>query len=317
MGSPCGLTSHGRYAAKHDPFVYFNDVNGWDGTAFHPSPAATLTTSSTTPSSTPTSPTTRCPTTCSSRRPRSRTHDGSTRRRRRLASREIPKLLASDAFQRGGVVFLLWDEGGGTPAADDPPFLAISPHVRAGLVSQADTTPARTSRRCSRCSGSTRCRATRCVVGRYHGRAVLRPAGRPGQQDRRVSPAMRAVSIAAALACAAIAGPGLLEAADPRAARCPRVLRAIAVAAGRPGLRGLPRGEHRVPRSRERSLDVDGRGRRPVRRAQCPERDVRAVRPAAAPRRRDARLDRRGCSGTAARARWSSRPGCRCSTRWR
>ncbi|HEX3475310.1 MAG TPA: hypothetical protein VHT91_09830, partial [Kofleriaceae bacterium] len=34
--------------------------------------------------------------------------------------------------------FLLWDEGGGTPAADDPPFIAISPHARAGFVSQAD-----------------------------------------------------------------------------------------------------------------------------------------------------------------------------------
>src|SRR5215475_14664943 len=36
MGSPCGLTSHGRYAAKHNPFAYFDDINGWDGTAFHP-----------------------------------------------------------------------------------------------------------------------------------------------------------------------------------------------------------------------------------------------------------------------------------------
>jgi len=36
MGAPCGLTSHGRYAAKHNPFVFFDDVNGWDGKAFHP-----------------------------------------------------------------------------------------------------------------------------------------------------------------------------------------------------------------------------------------------------------------------------------------
>jgi len=28
MGAPCGLTSHGRYAAKHNPFAYFDDVNG-------------------------------------------------------------------------------------------------------------------------------------------------------------------------------------------------------------------------------------------------------------------------------------------------
>ncbi|TMQ16184.1 MAG: hypothetical protein E6J91_12190, partial [Deltaproteobacteria bacterium] len=36
MGDPCGLTSHGRYAAKHNPFAYFDDINGWDGKAFHP-----------------------------------------------------------------------------------------------------------------------------------------------------------------------------------------------------------------------------------------------------------------------------------------
>jgi acid phosphatase len=37
MGDPCGLTSHGRYAAKHNPFVYFDDINGWDGTKFQTS----------------------------------------------------------------------------------------------------------------------------------------------------------------------------------------------------------------------------------------------------------------------------------------
>jgi len=37
MGEPCGLVSHGRYAAKHDPFVYYADINGWDGKAFQPS----------------------------------------------------------------------------------------------------------------------------------------------------------------------------------------------------------------------------------------------------------------------------------------
>ena len=39
MGEPCGLTSHGRYAAKHNPFVYFDDINGWDGKKFQPSHA--------------------------------------------------------------------------------------------------------------------------------------------------------------------------------------------------------------------------------------------------------------------------------------
>ena len=41
MGEPCGLTSHGKYAVKHNPFAYFTDINGWDGTAFHPSARCT------------------------------------------------------------------------------------------------------------------------------------------------------------------------------------------------------------------------------------------------------------------------------------
>jgi hypothetical protein len=65
-------------------------------------------------------------------------HDGSVADGDAWLSREVPKLLASDAFKRGGVLFLLWDEGGGTPASDDPPFIAISPHSRAGFVSQTD-----------------------------------------------------------------------------------------------------------------------------------------------------------------------------------
>src|SRR5436189_238819 len=36
MGAPCGLSSHGEYAVKHNPFVYFSDINGWDGGAFRP-----------------------------------------------------------------------------------------------------------------------------------------------------------------------------------------------------------------------------------------------------------------------------------------
>ena len=31
MGAPCGLTSKYPYEPKHDPFVYFDDINGWDG----------------------------------------------------------------------------------------------------------------------------------------------------------------------------------------------------------------------------------------------------------------------------------------------
>ena len=135
MGEPCGLKSRGRYAAKHNPFVYFDDINGWDGTAFHPEKR------------------------CNEHvidfsqldvdivkraLPRyvfitpnldNDMHDGSIARGDAWLAAEVPKLMATDAYKQGGVIFLLWDEGGGTPASDDPPFIAISPHADAGKYS--------------------------------------------------------------------------------------------------------------------------------------------------------------------------------------
>ena len=138
MGDPCGLTSHGRYAAKHNPFVYFNDINGWDGTTFQPSQ--------------------RCNDhvvdysqldvdLASNAIPRyvfitpnldNDRHDGSVARGDAWLAQELPKLTATSAFKNGGVIFLLWDEGGGYPSGDDPPFLAISPNAKPGYSSQAD-----------------------------------------------------------------------------------------------------------------------------------------------------------------------------------
>ncbi|HEU4733398.1 MAG TPA: alkaline phosphatase family protein [Kofleriaceae bacterium] len=138
MGDPCGLKSHGRYAAKHNPFAYFNDINGWDGTAFHPE--------------------LRCNQhvvdysqldvdIANNAIPRyafitpnldNDMHDGSIAQGDAWLSREVPKLLATDAYKKGGVIFLLWDEGGGSPASDDPPFLAISPNAVPGMRSNVD-----------------------------------------------------------------------------------------------------------------------------------------------------------------------------------
>lgn len=136
MGQPCGLTSHGQYAAKHNPFVYFSDINGWDGTSFQPSvrcnehvvdysqldadiAAGTL--------------------------PRyvfitpnmvNDMHDGSVAQGDAWLAREIPKIQATAAYKNGGVLFLTWDEG--TSQSDDPPFIAVSPNARPGFVSHVD-----------------------------------------------------------------------------------------------------------------------------------------------------------------------------------
>jgi hypothetical protein len=139
MGSACGLVSQGNYAAKHDPFVYFDDVNGWDGKQFNPSPRCTDhvvdyseleadIAANTLPKYAFITPNLQ-----------DDMHDGSVQQGDAWLSRELPKIMATSAFQNGGVVFLLWDEGGfdlfGGGIQDDPPFVVISPMAKSGMVS--------------------------------------------------------------------------------------------------------------------------------------------------------------------------------------
>ncbi len=136
MGAPCGLVSHDRYAAKHDPFVYFNDINGWDGQAFQPS--------------------TRCAThivdlkqldadIAATSLPKYAfitpnldhdMHDGTIEQGDAWLQEQVTKIVGTDAFNNGGVIFVLWDEG--SNSADDPPFIAISPNANRGFVSTSD-----------------------------------------------------------------------------------------------------------------------------------------------------------------------------------
>ena len=138
MGAPCGLISQGRYAARHDPFVYFNDVSGWDGTAYQLSPRCnehvvdysqldTDLANHAMPSYAFITPDLDHD-----------MHDGTIAQGDQWLATEVPKLLGTEAFNNGGVIFLLWDEGGGSPPADDPPFIAISPNAKNGYVSLAD-----------------------------------------------------------------------------------------------------------------------------------------------------------------------------------
>jgi phospholipase C len=139
MGAPCGVKSAGRYAAKHDPFVFFTDINGWDGSQFQPSqrcndhvvdysqfdvdlaagklPDYVFITPNLDHDM----------------------HDGTVAQGDQWLKNEIPKILGSDAFNNGGVLFLLWDEGSGTfGPSDDPPFIAISPNAKPGFLSTTD-----------------------------------------------------------------------------------------------------------------------------------------------------------------------------------
>jgi phosphatidylinositol-3-phosphatase len=137
MGEPCGLVSHGEYAAKHDPFVYFDDINGWDGTQFQPSPRCnehvvdysvldTDIANNTIPKYAFITPNLI-----------NDMHDGSVQQGDLWLSNELPKIMATDAYQKGGVIFLLWDEGSGTfGPGDDPPFIAISNYAVPGFDSR-------------------------------------------------------------------------------------------------------------------------------------------------------------------------------------
>jgi hypothetical protein len=140
MGQPCGLASNGNYAAKHNPFIYFDDINGWDGTKVNVTQRCTdhVVDYSQFDSDL-----------AAGKLPKyvfitpnlqDDMHDGTVAQGDQWLSREVPKILGSDAFNNGGVLFLLWDEGTtvGVLASDDPPFIAISPNAKPGFVSQTD-----------------------------------------------------------------------------------------------------------------------------------------------------------------------------------
>jgi phospholipase C len=138
MGAPCGLKSHGRYAAKHNPFVFYDDVNGWDGSAFQPSARCNAHVvdysnldadikANTVPKYAFITPDLD-----------NDMHDGSVAESDAWLAREIPKIMASDAYKNGGVIFLLGDEGGGYPAEDDPPLIVISENAKHGYASTTD-----------------------------------------------------------------------------------------------------------------------------------------------------------------------------------
>src|SRR5205807_359288 len=124
---------------KHNPFVYFDDVNGWDGRAFT-RPARCMDhvvdyrqldadlTAGTLPRYVFITPDLL-----------NDMHDGSVKRGDDWLAREVPKILSSPAFQDGGVLFLTWDEGS-TLGNDEPPMIVISPYVKPGFVSRAPYT---------------------------------------------------------------------------------------------------------------------------------------------------------------------------------
>jgi hypothetical protein len=139
MGTPCKLTTASPYAPKHDPFLYFTDMQtgtpglcadtNVDYSTFAADLAAGskrfmwITPNLTSDGHDPT------------KDPVTGLKDSDA-----WASQEIPKILASDAYKAGGVIFLTWDEAenrSGPGSADKIPMIIISPNIKsAGFKSE-------------------------------------------------------------------------------------------------------------------------------------------------------------------------------------
>ncbi len=131
MGAPCGLSSSGNYAPKHNPFVYFANVqkgpNGLCEKAVvdYSQFAADLAGGNykymwITPNLLDDG--------------HNPTNDPVTGLKQSDAwcGREIPKLLASAQFQAGGILFLTWDEAEGRNGHDPDriPMIVITKNIK-------------------------------------------------------------------------------------------------------------------------------------------------------------------------------------------
>jgi hypothetical protein len=129
MGTACNMTDAGSYATKHDPFLYFTDMQAQamcaDKNVDYTNFAADLASKQyrymwITPNLT------------------SDGHDPSTdpvmgmQTSDHWLSVEVPKILASDAYNEGGIIFITWDEAEARNG-DDPdkiPMIIVSKKVK-------------------------------------------------------------------------------------------------------------------------------------------------------------------------------------------
>jgi phosphatidylinositol-3-phosphatase len=149
-GTDCPLTDSGEFVTRHTPMLFFDDVTGNDPTSAnckaHVRPytelAADLTGNKLARYSFIT------PNLCDDMH--GLTVSCGTANFDEVAAgdtwltNEVPKILASDAYKKNGVLFIVWDEGDegliGT-ASDGPiPFIVLSPKAKAGFASQTKLT---------------------------------------------------------------------------------------------------------------------------------------------------------------------------------
>lgn len=136
MGTPCRLSASGKYAPKHDPFLYFTNIQqgandlcaqtNVDYSQFAGDLATNdyrymfitpnLDNDGHDPSSDPVA---------------------GLKQSDLWMSQEVPKIMASEGYTNGGVLFVTWDEAEGrTGDPDQIPMIVLSPRVKqAGMTS--------------------------------------------------------------------------------------------------------------------------------------------------------------------------------------
>lgn len=146
-GATCPLASIGEYAPKHDPFVYFRDVNG----GLNPRSKACI--SHVRPFSRLKPDLARggtarynfvTPSLCDDMHDACPPLDNQVLQGDRWLARQVPMILRSRAYRSGGVLFITWDEGEG----DDGPIgmIVLSPDARRGYTSRLHYTHSSTLR---------------------------------------------------------------------------------------------------------------------------------------------------------------------------
>ncbi len=135
-GTTVPLTAVLKYAPKHNPFVFFDDMTGTNNTSnaygiAHNRPFTEL--AADLANNTVARYNFLTPNLCNDM------HDSCAPLNNRILqgdtwlSSNLPPILASAAYTNGGAIFLLWDEGEGSAAPDGPiGMLVISPLARGG-----------------------------------------------------------------------------------------------------------------------------------------------------------------------------------------
>ncbi len=143
-GKSCPLTATGKYVPRHNPPVFFDDVTSSAANCIaHVRPYSELATDLANGTAPDFSYIT--PNTCDDMHdPVGCSNLDEVKNGDEWLSREVPKILASSAWQDGGALFITWDE---SEASEDPMgMIVLSPLAKAGYASTVALTHSSTLR---------------------------------------------------------------------------------------------------------------------------------------------------------------------------